>query len=56
MVETLDEIYEKSSYYVGWYLRNMTGNMRSLDSAAAEINHFSIAVYLGEVANWTIEY
>ena len=56
MIEKLDDIYQNPSYYVGCCLRDITGNMRYIGSVAAEINHSSAVVYLGEGANWTMEY
>ena len=54
MVEKLEQIYKNPSYYVGYYLKNIVGNLTLLGSVSAEINHSSIRAYFGKGANWTL--
>ena len=56
MVEKLEEIYNNPSYYAGYYLKNIVGNLTLLGSVPAEINHSSICAYFGKGANWTLSY
>jgi hypothetical protein len=42
MVEKLEQIYNNPSYYAGYYLKNIVGNLTLLGSVPAEINHSSI--------------
>ena len=53
-VGILDCIYEKPSYYAGYYIRNIKGNMRMKGSIAAEINHSSIASQIGSIGSFPI--
>ena len=50
----LDNIYQNPSYYAGYYLRNIEGNLWLLGSVTAEQNHASIVAYMGEGGNWSI--
>ena len=50
----LDSIYQNPSYYAGYYLRNIDGNLMVLGSVTAEQNHASIIAYIGEGGNWSI--
>jgi hypothetical protein len=50
----LQEIYENSSYYAGWYLREVEGNLSSVGSTPAEQNHSSVCAHLGDGATWQI--
>ena len=44
----LDTIYSKHSYYAGYFLRPVEGNLKVSGSVPAEQNHSSTVAYLGE--------
>jgi len=44
----LDTIYSKPSYYAGYFLRSVEGNLKLNGSVPAEQNHASTVAYLGE--------
>ena len=48
------DIYQNPSYYAGYYLRNIDGNIWLLGSVSAEQNHSSIISYIGDGGNWSI--
>ena len=50
----LQDIYNRPSYYSGYYLRSIKGNMRYQGSTPAEINHSSNVAYFGNGNNWTV--
>ena len=52
--EKLDDIYNRASYYAGYYLCNITGNLNCHGSAPAEQNHSSVNAHFGESGAWTI--
>ena len=52
--EVLYEIYDNPSYYAGFYLKTIAGNLCMLGSVCSEQNHASNVAYLGKGANWSI--
>jgi len=50
----LDSIYQNPSYYAGYYLKKIVGNLMLLGSVPAEQNHSSIIAYIGDGGNWSI--
>ena len=53
-LQKLDEIYNNPSYYAGWKLREIKGNLGIQGSVAAEQNHASVVAFLGKGASWCI--
>jgi hypothetical protein len=56
MVEKLEDVHNKPSYYAGYYLKNIVGNLTLRGSVPAEINYSSINRFFGKGANWTLSY
>ena len=54
--EKLDGIYNHPSYYAGYFLFNITGNLKCHGSAPAEQNHSSITAHFEESGAWTIKF
>ena len=54
--DELDDIYNRPSYYAGYYFRNITGILNCYGSTVAEQNHFSITAYYRNSDAWTIIY
>ena len=53
-LEKLKEIYDRPSYYAGYYVREIYGNLLLVGNSAAESNHASITQHLGHGGEWTI--
>jgi hypothetical protein len=43
----LDDIYHKASYFAGYTLAEVEGNLAVKGDVAAELNHSSVSCYLG---------
>ena len=54
--EKLDNIYNRPSYYAGYYLCKITGNLNCHGSTPSEQNNSSITAHFGEIGAWTIIY
>ena len=52
--ETLYAIYDNPSYYAGYYLKSIEGNLGILGSVSAEQNHSSNVAHLRKGAFWSI--
>ena len=50
----LQDIYNRPSYYSGYYLRSIKGNIKYQGFIPAEINHSSNVTYFGNGNNWTV--
>ena len=55
-LQKLNEIYDRPSYYAGYYVRNIPTNLLLLGSSPAESNHSSITKHLGDCGVWTISH
>jgi hypothetical protein len=55
-LEKLKDIYDRPSYYAGYYVRQLQCNMLLVGSTLAESNHASITRHLGDCGVWTISY
>ena len=55
-MEKLKDIYDRPSYYAGYYVRQLQCNMLLVGSQSAESNHASITRHLGDCGVWTISY
>ena len=56
-LELLTSIYNKPSYYAGYYLGNIPGNLNIYGTAAAaESNHAAIVRHFGDSGAWNIVY
>ena len=53
-MDKLIEIGHNETYYAGYYLRDITGNMNLMGSTPAEQNHASITFHLGKGASWSL--
>ena len=52
--EKLSEIYDRPSYYAGYYVRKIDNNLLLAGNSPAESNHSSIVSNLGPGGIWTI--
>jgi len=52
--EILYAIYDNPSYYAGYYLKSIEGNLGLLGSVSAEQNHAANVAHLGKGASWSI--
>ena len=52
--EKLRDIYNRASYYAGYFIHNVKGNLKIHISCSAESNHVSIKSHLGECGMWSI--
>ena len=52
--DRLYTIYQKDSYYSGFYLWNITYNIRLNGSVSVEVNHSSVLSHLGTSGSWKI--
>jgi hypothetical protein len=50
----LEGIYKNFSYFIGWFLKTIEGNLFLHGSVPAEQNHSSVAANLGLGASWSI--
>jgi hypothetical protein len=50
----LERIYKNPSYFAGWYLKKIVGNLFLHGSVPAEQNHSSVAAHLGRGASWSV--
>ena len=55
-IELLTSIYNKPSYYAGYYLTNIPGNLNIHGTAAAESNHAAIVRHFGDSGAWNMVY
>ena len=55
-LEILREIYNRPSYYAGYYLTNIPGNLNIHGTASSESNHSSIVRHFGESGAWSLVY
>ena len=53
-VDKLIEIGHNETYYAGYYLRDIAGNMNLMGSTPAEQYHASITFHLGKGASWSL--
>ena len=49
-------MYDRPSYYSGYYLADIPGNINLHGTAPAEINHSSIVAHFGESGAWSLVY
>ena len=54
VVEKLVHIGQSESYYAGYYLKNIEGNLGLRGSSPVESNHSSNVAHLGKGASWSI--
>ena len=52
----LKTIYNKASYYAGYFTNDIPGNLRLHGTSAAESNHAAIVRHFGESGAWSIVY
>ena len=52
-LEKLKEIFDKPSYYAGYYVRRIPGNLNANGSAPYEANHSSITAHFGGSGAWS---
>ena len=50
----LDKIYDNPSYYGGFYLKAIQGNLKLNGAVPAEQNHSSVAAHLGKGNKWSL--
>jgi hypothetical protein len=50
----LEGIYKNSSYFAGWFLETIEGNIFLCGSVPAKQNHSSVAAHLGPGASWLV--
>ena len=55
-LEKPKELYDRPSYYDGYYVREIQCNLLLLGNSAAESNHASIVSHLGGGGVWTISH
>ena len=55
-LELLRQIYNRPSYYAGYYLSNIPGTLNIHGSQSSESNHSSIVRHFGESGAWSIVY
>ena len=55
-LELLQSMYDTPTYYAGYYLANIPGNLNLHGTAAAESNHASIVRHFGDSGAWDIVY
>ena len=54
LLKKLIDIHNNPSYYAGWWLSEIEGNLKLRGSVPAEQNHSSITAWFGKGANWQI--
>jgi hypothetical protein len=50
----LEGIYKNSSYFAGWFLKTVEGNLFLHGYVPAKQNHSSVAAHLGPGASWSV--
>jgi hypothetical protein len=50
----LEGIYKNSSYFAGWFLKTIEGNLFLHGSVPAKQNHSSVAAHLGSGTSWLV--